>query len=268
MMYRKSFEDALTDIDDRFIEEAIGYKKESKITSLTDGNMSAAKIAATTLITLGILSVTVYASVLVFRNAFVQDHSISVGNQDYVIDSAIATITDDIESTIPTASTEHFDGGADVNWTSKNIEKYDSGIINTYYYYDSIGKALLDYEFDSWVYSLPDDAESVSVWEMVWDDYKSTDISAEFSYGSGTFRITDSFSEGNVADDAAYVVALSNTSNERVYRSSGGIDFTLVDEVSDVTQTYVMLSRDKYNGYISFKGLSEDEIHQVLDMIK
>ncbi len=78
---------------------------------------------------------------------------------------------------------------------------------------------------------------------------------------------------GNYEADAANIIRLENTGNERTYKNAAGTEYTLVDEIIESEEgkevnTYVMISYDKYNGFISFKNLADSNIHHILDTVK
>ena len=45
------------------------------------------------------------------------------------------------------------------------------------------------------------------------------------------------------------------------------VDETISGEEGNEVNTYVMLATDAYEGYIVFRGLTEDQIHEVLDTV-
>ncbi len=79
---------------------------------------------------------------------------------------------------------------------------------------------------------------------------------------------------GAVAKDAFLAVSLYEAENERTYVNSNGVEFTLIDgyeEENDNAKdkiTKVLLGCDHYFGSASFRGVSEKEIHSVLDCFK
>ena len=76
-------------------------------------------------------------------------------------------------------------------------------------------------------------------------------------------------SESGVAEDSAFSIKLSNTSNERTYTTASGLELTLVDTEEDGGLcTTVMVSDGDVKGYLRFRGLSEEEIREVLDTVK
>ena len=101
------------------------------------------------------------------------------------------------------------------------------------------------------------------------EGYRSTTVSAEFTYRAGVVEVLQDRSESGVAEDSAFSIKLSNTSNERTYTTTSGLGLTLVDTEEDgELYTTVMVSDGKVNGYLRFRGLTEDEIREVLDTVK
>ena len=199
------------------------------------------KAAAIALAVVCVGSGGVYAAVKALKKPVVTDHAISVGNEDTA-------------------------------WIFKSVSEVN-GYTTTSYTYDSYTAALKDagmgIKFTK-EYELSSDGAYFSTTEG--DGYSTKCISATFIYNEGCFSVNQDISSGNIAEDAAYSIKLQNTSNEREYSSTSGTEYYLVDEIAaedneDVVTTYVMLSTDNTNGYISFKGLSEDEMHEVLDTV-
>ncbi len=266
-MYRESFEDALTNIDDGFIEEAIKFDKKSRITPLAGSKAQVVKAAAAAVTTFAVLGLSVYAATVVLRKVEVQEHSISVGNTEYVDDAAIASMLENIDKEPGENKVDHVDGDSSVNWVSKDVSRIGSTVENTRYTYKSMDKALKDYPLAGWVGNVPGEETSVVITLTKMDGFNETSIDAFLSYESGTIGVCCSKATGNIAEDAAYSIALSNTSNTREYKADDGTVYTLVDQVKDVTKTYVLISYDGYDGSISFEGLTEAQIHSVLDKL-
>lgn len=226
------------------------------------------KAAAIALAVVCVGSVGVYAAVKALKKPVVTDHAISVGNEDYIDDDAISRTEEPVTTNI--LATEA--GNEDTAWIFKSVSEVN-GYTTTSYTYDSYTAALKDagmgIKFTK-EYELSSDGAYFSTTEG--DGYSTKCISATFIYNEGCFSVNQDISSGNIAEDAAYSIKLQNTSNEREYSSTSGTEYYLVDEIAaenneDVVTTYVMLSTDNTNGYISFKGLSEDEMHEVLDTV-
>jgi len=226
-------------------------------------------VAAAAVVLIG--SAGVYAATKLLKPT-VTDHAVSVGNTEYVDDAAIAN-TEEPASTKQISSEA---GDENVKWTSRNVSEVN-GYTTTVYNYDSYAAALEDAGMkDRFTVEYP----SRNVIRTVTEDrkasetqgaegYRSTTVSAEFTYRAGVVEVLQDRSEVGVSEDSAYSVKLSNTSNERNYTTKAGLEFTLVDTEEDgELYTTVMVSDGKVNGYLQFRGLSEDEIREVLDTVK
>ena len=82
-MKKELVEEALTNIDDRYIEEALTYKK-SKIINFPRTTSKLVKAATVTLAVLAVGSATVYAGAKVFKKVTFTDNSMIMGNPDLV----------------------------------------------------------------------------------------------------------------------------------------------------------------------------------------
>ena len=211
----------------------------------------------------------VYAAVKALKKPVVTDHAISVGNEDYIQDDAISNTEEPVTTNIISSEV-----GTDENsWISKTVSEVN-GYTTIQYIFDSYSAAEAESELGMNVtkeYALDSDGASYSFTEGP-DGYSSKNLSASFVYNSGYFTVLQDKTLSNIAEDAAYSIKLENTSNERTYEAASGTEFYLVDEIiseedHEKTTTYVMLSTDSTNGYISFTQLSEEEIHEVLDTI-
>ena len=182
-----------------------------------------------------------YAASKFMAEPEVIDHGIFIGNSEYVDDKALATM-DITEPQSPGYHTE-----------TKHFKTYEEGR-------KEVGFGAT---FDE-QYELTEIVEtSVTTGP---DNYKMTDIGVWFKYGDGIVHAYFKKSEGNIASDVADVVLLANTSNERDYTTKDGITFTLVDEKKDDrVRTHIMLKTDEYVCSIMFDGLSDKQIHHVLE---
>ena len=173
------------------------------------------------------------------------EHAIFVGNSEYVDDEAIATL-DPTEPVSPGYET-----------TRETYDTYEEGLEATGF---GIGFSQ-DYEL----------CETVGVSVTTGpDNYRNTSLNAWFRYGeNGVFNVYSDKSEGNIAEDAAYVVPVPNKTNVREYTSPNGETFVLADGSTDgVTKTYVLIAYDSARGVITFQDMSDDEIHAVLDSVE
>lgn len=225
-----------------------------------------AKVAAVLLGVALASPLAIYAAEVFKNKVTVTDHAVSVGNPDYIIDEAIAEPLEDI----PVEKVDHVEGDDTVNWLYKDVEKHNEVNIVTSYTYETYEQALADANMANW-FSKSYELNGYAYYSILeFGENIEYSIDAEFKYNQGVFSITNSRMTGNVADDMAYSIGLSNTGNIRNYTSPSGMEFTLVDETTEdedgkVVKTYVIISYDDYNGFIEFVNLSEEEIHQILD---
>lgn len=241
------------------IFEAMKTRKANKAARYT-------KVAVMILGGVLLSSTAVYAANLIIEKVFVTEHTISVGNPEYVDDAAIAA-DDGSNAQVDTLSEEK--GNENVNWESKKVEKVNNFATNTYYEYSDFQKALTDSKLPNWFNKTYETVNNATYVVSEFDGAKSEELAAEFSHGNGTFFMSVSIMTGNVAEDVAHSLQLKNTGNERTYASAMGQEFTLVDEKREdgTVVTYVFIVYDSYFGYISFSEMTEEEIHQILDTV-
>lgn len=227
------------------------------------------KVAAVVLAVLCVGGAGVYAATQLLKKPVVTEHGISVGNTEYIDDAAIANT----EEPVTTNQISYEEGTADTLWTSKTVTEVN-GYVTTTYAFDSYAKAQqeagIGTKFTKEYEPEYEDGIQYSVTEN--EGFRESELSANLKYQDGSFTVFQSRSEEGFAEDFAYSVKLQNTSNERDYSTKDGVTFHLVDETisgeeeNDVN-TYVMIATDSYNGFICFHGLSEEQIHEVLDTV-
>ena len=221
-----------------------------------------AAVAAAALVLIG--SAGVYAATKLLSDPVVTEHSISVGNTEYVDDDAI--MASEEPATIENISSEK--GDENVKWLTKDVEIVN-GYTNTRYTYATYEEAAAEAGMDRWLgteYAL---ASPASFTDVEGQGYHSKMVNAEFNVKSGSVFISESVAEAGVADDAAYSIQMQHPSNERTYTTENGLQFKLVDDTSaegNVT-TFVLIAYDRHTGYLSFEGLTDEEIHEVLENV-
>jgi len=226
------------------------------------------KVAAIVLAVLCVGGAGVYAATKLLTPT-VTEHAVSVGNTEYVDDEAIAKP----EESVTTKQISSEQGTADTSWTSRTVSEVN-GYVSTVCTYDSYEKALKDAGLGvkfSKEYE-PSSSDSIVYNITGGNGYKSVDISGGFNYQEGSFTAVQSKNLEGVVGDAAYSIQLKNTANERDYSTKDGVTYHLVDETisgeeGNEVNTYVMLATDAYEGYIRFQGLTEEQIHEVLDTV-
>lgn len=102
-------------------------------------------------------------------------------------------------------------------------------------------------------------------------------ITGDFSYGSGHFHIDqqqfpmEDSDEIDAEKAPAFMVITTTdeTSNEREYLSPSGISFKLSDDTEfKYTRTTTLFRGNTYDAILQFTGMTEEEIHAVLDTIQ
>ncbi|RKJ45132.1 hypothetical protein D7X98_09370 [bacterium 1XD8-76] len=172
---------------------------------------------------------------------------------------------------------EIWDSDDAVNWT----KGYQTSRITQYRYADYFTAAddagfsrlfQTNYMGDTFYYQtehLPDESD-IAAGIGSETDYR---ITGEFSCGSGRFtleqqkyRTTES---GEIIENASMVIMTTGeTSNEREYLNAAGISFKLSDDTeTGRTRTAAMFTGTDYDAILQFTGMTEDEIHEVLDNI-
>lgn len=227
------------------------------------------KVAAVVLAVLCVGGAGVYAATQLLKEPVVTEHAISVGNTEYIDDAAIA----DTEEPVTTNRISYEEGTADTLWTSKKVSEVN-GYVTTTYTFDSYAKAQqysgIGTKFTTEY--LPESKNGIIYSVTENEGFRESELSADLKYREGSFTVLQSRSEVGFAEDFAFSVKLQNTSNERDYRTKDGVTYHLVDETisgedGNKVNTYVMIATDDYEGFISFRGLSEEEIHEVLDTV-
>lgn len=98
-------------------------------------------------------------------------------------------------------------------------------------------------------------------------------ITGEFLCGSGHFTVDQQkyrkTETGESAGTASMVITTTEeTGNEREYLNTAGISFKLTDDTeTGEVRTTTMFTADSYDAVLQFTGMTEAEIHEVLDAI-
>jgi len=220
-------------------------------------------VAAAAFVLIG--SVGVYAATQLLKTPEVTEHTVSVGNTEYVDDDAIMATEE--PATVDIISTEEGDGTT--KWLTKKVETVN-GYTNTWLTYATYADAAKEAGMELWIgedYQVSSPATYV---ETEGKGYHNREVSAEYSVNEGTFRLAQSVALEGVAVDAAYSIRLGHPTNERTFTAGSGLSFKLVDDAAGEGQpltTYVLIAYDKYTGYLAFTDLSEEEIHRVLEAV-
>lgn len=98
-------------------------------------------------------------------------------------------------------------------------------------------------------------------------------ITGEFSCGTGHFTVDQQkYRKSETGESAAassmVITTTGETGNEREYLNAAGISFKLSDDTeSGETRTTTMFTADSFEAVLQFTGMTEEEIHAVLDTI-
>ena len=225
------------------------------------------KAAAIILVVAVLGAGSVYAAGKILDKISVLNHGISVGNQEYVRDEDLAQPWESVS----VESKGEEAPGPDDKWSKKRSELVSGRYLNVFYHYDKYVDAVADSRFESLFREIPGEEQSVIYCTIdMGDGTMEYCIDAIFEYEKGIVSTYQSIMEGNVASDAAYSIVMKQTGNARTYVSPSGTEFSLVDDLAageDGLSTIVMISYDDIRGYIGFRGLTEEQIHQVLDLV-
>ena len=221
----------------------------------------------------------VMAASYLLKESNVTEHGITVNGT--IDDKELAEEWEDVPE-------EHLgtEESTDTLWYSKEEVLTNGMYHNAYFSYHTYEDAVSDTIFDN-IFSEPvgTPTSMTYVETRVMSGDKPSDgepmeqaLTAIFDYKGHRVYLSQSYMPG-ASVDSTYSVCLIESANTRHYISAQGIDFTLVDDLRtgfvpeeegdpdpDV-RTYVMLSYDKFNGFICFDDMEDADIHDILDKI-
>ncbi len=172
---------------------------------------------------------------------------------------------------------EVWDSDDAVNWT----KGYQTTRVTEYRYADYFTAAehagfekpfRTNYTGDVFYYEwehLPEESDMAAGTDSTMD----YGITGEFSCGNGHFSIDQQKYRETEAEDAAgtasmVITTTGETGNEREYLNASGISFKLSDDTeTGETRTTTIFTSDTCEMILQFKGLTEEEIYEVLDQI-
>ncbi len=230
------------------------------------------KVAVAVLVFALLCPIGVYATNLLLKQVMVTDHTMTVGNTEYYDEKDIMDAMR-FDEEVKVEQISHEEGNSDVKWLTKDVEKLDGSVTSTSYRYDDYKALLADSKMPNW-FSKDYELMAKAIYTNSKDDTMEIDsIDVWFNYGEGQFCLSITKMVKGYAEDVTHSLCLSNTGNKRTYKNADGVEFTLVDEVwkeedTTITETYVVIAYDEYYGHINFEGLTEDEMHEVLDSVK
>ncbi|MBO7340963.1 MAG: hypothetical protein J6U66_12970 [Lachnospiraceae bacterium] len=211
---------------------------------------------------------TVYAANAIMKKIFVTEHGIGTGNEEYLKDEYFTQPLENVS--VEDQGTEM--PGPNDKWLSKKTTIVGGRTENVDYEYPDYATAINDIGFDDFFDEIPGQEEQVLFWVLKFHDGVNEDdyhLDVDFRRGNGSVGFSQSTTESG-SYSFSYGIQLTKTANKRTYVSAKEIEFTLVDDIKDNDDkpvTYVMIATDKYFGYLSFRNLSEEEIHAVLDTV-
>jgi hypothetical protein len=222
-----------------------------------------AAVAAAAIVLIG--SAGVYAATQLLKEPVVTEHTVSVGNTEYVNDDAI--MATEQPAKVEIISSE--EGNASTKWLARKVETVN-GYTNTWLTYASYAEAVEEAGMESWLSGNYELTSPAIYRETEGQGYHSREVSAEFMVKGGLVNLSQSQDVEGVAEDAAYSIQMNHPANERSYTAVSGLQFKLVDDMAGEGQeitTYVLIATDRYNGYLAFSKLSDNEIHEILDKV-
>ncbi len=270
-------------------------KKKGKAEKMMNMKKHIAKAAAVVVI-LGVSGGTVYAATQHFQQAQHMDNGLAVVNNDAEVvesnwddesmfEEAPVLSEEDTDSDIEVLSTE--EGTEDTAWLRKVVsrvthERYasDDGVNweqddpdvkeVTEYTYQDYDTACADTVMNNLLKKSFEQYGTVSYRDTHFLDEELPDTSsltAGFKYGGGKFTLEQSY-DPEAADVNMLITSTEGVTNQREYVSKNGDTFALSDDTeTGETRTTTMVTYGNYTVILTFTGMSEQEIHEVLDAV-
>ena len=210
---------------------------------------------------------TVYAAGYIYNKIKIADHAVSIGNEDRMIDMVPHEYEGDIDDKL--LSTEEPKEGD--QWLTKKEEVFGEQLLVTTYTYPDYETSISDTNFESILREKPGKEHQDIIYQIrsiVGNEGCNYSLDAYFAYGNGFVHLNQMMADGGFTEMDVYGVSMYQTGNVRTYLSSSGAEFTLVDDLERKQYTIVMLPLEDVWGCLRFDGLSEEEIHQVLDLVE
>lgn len=252
----------------------------------------AAGIAAAAAVFL-LLGGTVSAAVLYNSGINIFEHGLSTSGEvtipgpEYESPYQDVNLPDIPDSTTLVSEVSEEPGSVDNVWVEKkvydeNYTVYDSDdAVNwtphlqtnhvTEYRYEDYYTAALDAGFEQ-LFSENYNGETLYYISEHTDEHSEgapTDlsISGTYDYGNGSFTLSQY--PGNT-ENTEFAVITNKTKNNREYVSSTGCLFALTDDQDEngQTRTHTLVKCDNYFLTLEFTGMSEEEIHAVLETVR
>lgn len=275
----RSLMDKIRSLDEADSELKCGKNSKESVARIRNARYPISwiyKAAVVFLLFFAIGTPAVYAAKLILDRSEVSEHGVTVGGT--ANDEDLAEPLEDVpEERIGTEEGKEGD-----LWYSKEVILTNGVYQNSYYYYNTYEDAIKDSGFPN-IFSEPIGTpksvcyvvtEETANGQVVQSDAFERALNTIFDYKGYKIYLDQSIMPGE-SEDSTYSVCMNKTANTRDYVSANGITFTLVDDIeADVdnwtrkgTRTYVILSYDKYRGFIYFEEMNDEDIHDVLDKI-
>ena len=279
------------ELNDELIERLMGSVNNKKIVPFSKKRaMNAfAKAAVIAICAMSIGTIGVYAGSkaikkMITKNTSVQEHGMVITNATEENESNVPVIDLDKEYKDYNDTKDDYNymddfcgektGGVNDNWKTRKLFSPNVNYMNVQYAYDDYSKALEDSGFSklfSKDYEVGDDG-IVYTDTFCKDDENEVDrsLDAFFKYKKGKFSVIESY-HNNVAPEVSNSVITNSIENARKYTNKNGVEFALADDINSEGQKYTltmfMSKNNMYSGILDFIGLSDEEIHEILDTI-
>ena len=301
-LYRlQGLEQTDCEMPESFVFELKQKGRANKMMNIKKHIAKAAAIAAVIAVSGG----TVYAGVQHFQKASHETYGLSSGSQvasdevkkdqEPVIrpgDTKPEMSEDDTWTEVVSVE----EGTADTAWLKKEVTKvtdkgyesddrktwtprYSTSEVTRYTYQDyetacaDVGAAgLFNQKFEQ------DGATTYEKWHPLDEDAAeavndTTMMTTNFKYGKGHFTLREDHDLGWKDGEQRQMMVITSAekpvTNQREYTSKNGQTFALSDDTeTGETRTTTVLTQGDYDAILTFTGLSEKEIHEILDTIR
>lgn len=264
---RTCMEDAIRNMDDKFIVEALTYSSESKVKKHVLWRVP--QIAAVIFIVLGIGGVSVYAGTKMMKETQVGEGVVYVGGyEEYMNDEGEHEVTDFL-------TTEFTESDGSTPWLDKQVKQYEGSGVQTIYHFADYRAAAEFLNVTCYFTDLPGELSMVTASDYRIADLSIYSISLEARVNGGSYSLKESFVDGKISEEAFIADNLYETENQRTYVNKDGVVLTLVDGYPDAAQhseadkmiTKVLILHEKYMGILTFSDMAEKDIYKVLDCL-
>ncbi len=206
----------------------------------------------------------VYATNYLINNVLGTEHGISVGEVEYVDDAELAEPWEDVK----VDDISDVEGGPNDKWTRKQVQKIGD-TTNTYYTYETYETAITEAGLDNWFNKVYEGDGYVTYVHTDSVDFKEHEVGAFFYVGEKSFFVSEAKRPDVDHAQGTHSLIFQKTANQRTYTAKSGKEYVLVDETAGdhKGETFVLIAYGEYFGYISFDGMTDDEIHQILDTV-